>query len=121
MNEPNDRQFAPRLIAEAHTRLSSPLYAITLVLVGLACLLPGDFNRRGLGRRLLLAAAAGLAVEALSIAIPNLAARIPAAIPFLYAAPLALIAVCAAALTAGRIRQRRPAASAAAAEPAGGD
>lgn len=105
--EANDREYAPRLIAEGHMRLSGPLYAITLVLVGLACLLPGDFNRRGLGKRLLFAALAGLAVEALSIAIPNLAARSPAAIPFLYAAPLAIIALCAAALTAGRLRVRR--------------
>ncbi|MBI3507773.1 MAG: LPS export ABC transporter permease LptF [Proteobacteria bacterium] len=106
-SESNDRQFAPRLIAEGHTRLSSPLYAMALVLVGLACLLPGDFNRRGLGQRLLFAAACGLGVEALSIALPNLAARSAAAIPFLYAMPLALMALSAWALSGGRFRQRR--------------
>jgi lipopolysaccharide export system permease protein len=95
LTEANDRQYAPRLIAEGHTRLSAPLYALALVLVGLACLLPGDFNRRGLSRRLLVAAACGLGVEALSIAVPNLAARSPAAIPFLYAMPLVLIALSA--------------------------
>jgi lipopolysaccharide export system permease protein len=106
MTEANDRQYAPRLIAEGHTRLSAPIYALALVLVGLACLLPGDFNRRGLSRRLLVAAACGLGVEALSIAVPNLAARSPAAIPFLYAVPLALIALSAWVLTSARLRRR---------------
>ncbi|CAN0115281.1 unnamed protein product [Phaeothamnion confervicola] len=108
-SESNDRQFAPRLIAEGHTRLSAPLYALALVLVGLACLLPGDFNRRGLGQRLLFAAACGLGVETLSIAIPNLAVRIPALIPFLYAIPLSLMALAAWALTNPGLRRRRPA------------
>jgi lipopolysaccharide export system permease protein len=107
MTEANDRQYAPRLIAEGHTRLSAPLYALALVLVGLACLLPGDFNRRGLGQRLLVAAACGLGVEALSIAVPNLAARTPAAIPFLYAVPLALMALAAWVLTSPTLRRRR--------------
>jgi lipopolysaccharide export system permease protein len=106
LTEANDRQYAPRLIAEGHTRLSAPLYALALVLVGLACLLPGDFNRRGLSRRLLVAAACGLGVEALSIAVPNLAARSPAAIPFLYAMPLALIAFSAWVLTSPGLRRR---------------
>ncbi len=107
LSESNDRQFAPRLIAEGHTRLASPLYALTLVLVGLACLLPGDFNRRGLGQRLLFAAACGLGVEALSITLPNFAARTSAAIPFLYAVPLALMALSAWALAGGTLRRRR--------------
>lgn len=106
LTEANDRQYAPRLIAEGHARLSAPLYALALVLVGLACLLPGDFNRRGLSRRLLVAAACGLGVEALSIAVPNLAARSPAAIPFLYAMPLALIALSAWVLTSRGLRRR---------------
>lgn len=118
LNEANDRTFAPRLIAEGHTRLSAPLYAMALVLVGLACLLPGDFNRRGLDKRLLAAAFAGLAVEALSIAIPNLAARTAAAIPFLYAVPLALTAISAGMLSAGRLRARRPVQMSAATEGA---
>ncbi len=107
LSESNDRQFAPRLIAEGHARLSSPLYALALVLVGLACLLPGDFNRRGLGQRLLFAAACGLGVEALSITLPNFAARTNAAIPFLYAVPLALMALSAWALAGGTLRRRR--------------
>jgi len=106
LTEAHDRQYAPRLIAEGHTRLSAPLYALALVLVGLACLLPGDFNRRGLSRRLLVAAACGLGVEALSIAVPNLAARSPATIPFLYATPLALIALSAWVLTSTNLRRR---------------
>ncbi len=102
----NDRFFANKLIAEAHTRLSTPLYVFALVIVGLACLLPGDFNRRGMGKRVLAAAAAGIAVQAVSIALPNLAARIPATIPFLYAVPLAAISISAWALVQGPRRKR---------------
>jgi lipopolysaccharide export system permease protein len=108
MNDSNDRFFAPRLIAEGHARLATPLYAIALVLVGLACLLPGDFNRRGLGRRMLIAAACGLATQAMSIAIPNLAARNPAAIYLLYAAPVAVTLLACWVLTRGPRRKRVP-------------
>lgn len=107
MSEANDRQFAPRLIAEGHARLTAPLYALSLVLVALACLLPGDFNRRGLGRRLLTAAACGIGVLAVSVTLPNLAARSAAALPFLYAAPLAIMGFSAWMLT--RRRPRVPA------------
>jgi lipopolysaccharide export system permease protein len=108
MDSSNDRFFARRLIAEGHTRLTQPLYAFALVVAGLALLLPGDFNRRGMGKRVLAAAFAGVALQALSIALPNLAARVPAAIPFLYAVPLAAIALAAWALVQGPRRPREP-------------
>ncbi|MFM7345928.1 MAG: LPS export ABC transporter permease LptF, partial [Tagaea sp.] len=89
-----------------HTRLSAPLYAFALVIAGLALLLPGDFNRRGMGKRVLAAALAGVALQALAIAMPNFAARQPAAIPFLYAVPLSAIALAAFALVQGPRRRR---------------
>lgn len=110
MADAHDRQYASRLIAEGHARLTAPLYALALVAVALACLLPGDFNRRGLSRRLLVAAAFGLGAEALSIAVPSLAARTAAAIPFLYATPLATIALSAWILTTPALHRRRTAA-----------
>jgi lipopolysaccharide export system permease protein len=106
LDNSNDRFFANKLIAEGHTRLSTPLYVMALVIVGLACLLPGDFNRRGMGRRVLAAAVAGVAVQAVSIALPNLATRFPAVIPFLYAVPLMAISVSAWALVQGPRRRR---------------
>ncbi|MFM8801931.1 MAG: LPS export ABC transporter permease LptF [Tagaea sp.] len=111
MDSSNDRFFARRLIAEGHTRLTAPLYAFALVIAGLALLLPGDFNRRGMGKRVLAAAGAGVALQALSIAMPNFAARLPAAIPCLYAVPLAAIALSAWALVQSprRRRAREPA------------
>ncbi|MBL8832943.1 MAG: LPS export ABC transporter permease LptF [Rhodospirillales bacterium] len=109
MADSHDRQYAPRLIAEGHARLSAPLYALGLVLVGLACMLTGDFNRRGLSQRLLVAAACGLGVQTLSIAVPNLSARTPAAIPFLYAIPLAIMALSAWVLSTPALRRRRTA------------
>ena len=98
----HDRQYFNRLIAEGHTRLATPLYAIALALVALACLLPGDFNRRGLGKRLLLASACGLATQALSVALPNLATGTPQLLPMLYIAPIGI------SLLAGFALQRGP-------------
>ncbi len=98
----HDRQYFNRLIAEGHTRLATPLYAIALAMVALACLLPGDFNRRGLGKRLLLASACGLATQALSVALPNLATGTPQLLPILYIAPIGI------SLLAGFALQRGP-------------
>lgn len=100
-DDAHDRQYRNRLISEGHARLATPLYALVLVMVALACLLPGDFNRRGLAKRLLLAAACGLGTQALSIALPNLATRMPAAIPLLYLAPAAIALLAAYVLTRG--------------------
>jgi lipopolysaccharide export system permease protein len=97
----HDRQYFNRLIAEGHTRLATPLYAIALVMVALACLLPGDFNRRGLGRRLLFASACGLATQALSVALPNLATGMPRILPLLYIAPIGVSLLAAFALQRG--------------------
>ena len=69
--EENDRQYRARLVAEAHNRLAAPLLATTLTLVALACLLSGDFNRRGQGRRLFVAIGIGIALLTGSVATHN--------------------------------------------------
>jgi lipopolysaccharide export system permease protein len=102
----HDRQYAARLVAEGHSRLATPLYPFALVMVALACLLPGNFNRRGLAQRLLLAALCGVATQSLAISLPNLAARTPAALALLYVAPLAIAAVAAYTMTLGPKRRR---------------
>jgi lipopolysaccharide export system permease protein len=65
------RDTAPRgeLLAEAHSRLSSPLYALTAVAMALAAILGGSFSRTGYGLRIAKAAAAFLLVRIVGYAV----------------------------------------------------
>ena len=69
---------------EANLRLINPLTALAFCAIPLACLLTGEFNRRGQTRRVLLAIGLAFAFETLDIAFKNLAGRTLAAVPLLY-------------------------------------
>ncbi|HXP76111.1 MAG TPA: LPS export ABC transporter permease LptF [Stellaceae bacterium] len=75
---------APNLIAEMHLRLVAPLDAVVFALIPLACLLPGDFNRRGQGRRILAATIFAMLFEVLDLGTKNLASHNVTAVPLLY-------------------------------------
>lgn len=57
------------LLAEAHSRLSSPLYALTAMAMALAAILGGAFSRTGYGARIGQAAAAFLVVRVLGYVV----------------------------------------------------
>lgn len=65
------RDTAPRgeLLAEAHSRLSSPLYALAAMAMALTAILGGGFSRTGYGLRIARASAAFLLVRILGYAI----------------------------------------------------
>ena len=86
-NLPMMRQFA----AELHMRLSSPLLALAFSIIALAALLGGDYNRRGQGRRIAVAALLVIALQSASLGLTGLAGKLPAAIPFMYLLYLAPI------------------------------
>jgi lipopolysaccharide export system permease protein len=73
-----------RLIVEGHNRLVSPLYCLTYVLIALACLLTGELNRRGQGKRMLTAIGLIVILVALSFWTTNLANRSLGAVPLMY-------------------------------------
>ncbi|MBL8697374.1 MAG: LPS export ABC transporter permease LptF [Alphaproteobacteria bacterium] len=81
----NDRQFRSRLLAEGHNRIVTPLLAVTLTLIALACLLSGDFNRRGQMHRVVLAIAAAIAVQTMAVAANNLMTKWPSLAGLAYA------------------------------------
>jgi lipopolysaccharide export system permease protein len=81
-----DQRYRQELIAEGHQRLVTPLYTMVFVLIGMAALLSGEFNRRGQAKRVLAAIACVAALEGVSLALHDLANRSPAAIPAMYAA-----------------------------------
>ena len=65
------RDTAPRgeLLAEAHSRLSSPIYALTAMAMALAAIMGGAFSRTGYGSRIAKASAAFLLVRIFGYAV----------------------------------------------------
>ncbi len=99
-------------IVEAHQRLAIPLSVFGFAIIPLACLLPGQVNRRGQLRRVLLAVGIAFIYQSVAIGVQNLANRYLAAIPLMYLIDLLPVAVGFGILTNGGIRlglPRRPA------------
>lgn len=57
------RNNRKKLIAEAHARLSAPLYSFTFIMLALHAVIGGAFSRIGYGRRILAASGAALAIR----------------------------------------------------------
>ena len=103
-DDPKARQ---QLIAEFHHRLASPLLSPAFIMVSLACLLSGEFNRRGQSGRITLAAAAVVALQAASLGGTSLATKASHFIPLMYLFPMFVIPPAVWAL-ADKGRRRRP-------------
>ncbi len=80
-----DPDWRRAVMVELNMRLAEPLSALTLAALSVACLLTGEFNRRGQTRRVLLAVGLAFMVEVVDVALKDLAARAWFAIPLLYA------------------------------------
>jgi lipopolysaccharide export system permease protein len=89
------RLRGPGATTEAHLRLVTPLTAFAFAVIPLACLLTGEFNRRGQTRRVLLAIICAFLFETLDVGFKNLAGRTLIAVPFLYINVLVPIVVTA--------------------------
>ncbi|MEE2567193.1 LptF/LptG family permease [Hyphobacterium marinum] len=63
-----------RLYAEAHYRLSAPIYNVTMVLIAAAAFFGGQHSRLGYGRRVLIAIGIALTVRMLGFAAQSAAA-----------------------------------------------
>lgn len=91
---------------EAHRRLVVPLSVLSFALIPLACLLPGEFSRRGQTRRVLLAIGAAFIFQTTLLGVDDLAARFPAAIPLMYVTDLLPFAIGLGVLLEGGVRSR---------------
>jgi lipopolysaccharide export system permease protein len=91
-------------IAEAHRRILTPLSTFSFALIPLACLLPGELNRRGYGRRVGLAAGSAFLFELLDLGVNDLASRFAAAIPLMYVVDLLPFGLGLGVLLHGGIR-----------------
>lgn len=84
----NDQRNANNMRAEGHQRLASPLLALAYVMIALAALLAGEFDRRGQMRRILWASAATILVQLCFLGAVNLTATLPVIAVLMYAIPL---------------------------------
>jgi lipopolysaccharide export system permease protein len=71
-------------VVEGNERLIVPLSVFSFVMIPLAWLLPGELNRRGQLRRVLLAVAVAFLFQALDLGAHELATRDLGAIPLMY-------------------------------------
>jgi len=101
-------QLSPPLrrsfLVEGHQRILVPLTIFSFAIIPLACLLPGELNRRGQVRRVLLAVGLAFVFQALDLGVKNLASRNLALIPLLYLIDLLPFAAGTAILMSGGIR-----------------
>ena len=91
-----------KFLSEAHNRIVSPLFAYTLVAIGLAALLLGNVDRRGQWRRMLVAIAAAVVFEAVALFLVNATAKNSSLIPLMYLNPV-LVTAAALAVLRGRL------------------
>ena len=87
-----ERRNRKKFLAEAHSRLSAPLYNIALMLIALHAVFGGPFSRVGYGRRIAVACVAALAVRVVGFGVQAACDGAPALNVLQYLVPLAPIA-----------------------------
>lgn len=92
------RRSLEHIRAEFHQRLTSPLLAFGFTLIALSAVLAGEFNRRGMAKRLVMAAVAIIALQAALLSLTSLITRNVWLIPFLYLTALLPVPLSAAVL-----------------------
>lgn len=93
MSNSIDRKNAAFFQAEAHHRIITPFNAVAFTLMALVCILVGPFNRRGQGKKVLVASVLVIALQALNIAVVSSLRKNPDFVPVLYIATLLPVAV----------------------------
>ena len=69
------RTTREHLMAELHQRLATPLLVLSYTLIGLAAILAGEFNRRGLTQRMLVAILAIIVTQATFMSMTGMIAH----------------------------------------------
>ncbi len=102
-----ERRNRKKFLAEAHGRISSPLYNVALMLLALHAVFGGAFSRVGYGGRIAAAAVAALALRVLGFGVQAACDGAPALNVLQYAVPLAPVAWLAWRLFGRRGAARR--------------
>ncbi len=94
-----------KMLAEGHFRLSSPLYNIAFMLMALAAVIAGSFNRAGYGKRIAAVAAAASLGRIVGFAAQAACADEPLLNIVQYLIPLVMIAWAFSQLFRQRVRR----------------
>lgn len=89
----DDQRARRDFLLEAHRRVISPLLAPAFAVIGLVCLLLGPIDRRGMGRRIMVAVISVCLLEGLYIAAFNLSKKSILGLVMMYALVLVPMAV----------------------------
>ncbi len=87
-------KYAKKLTAEAHARLSAPLYNIAFLLLAITAILGGRFNRSGYAGRIAIAAGAAAITRLLGVVAETASQDMVAANILQYVVPLIPIIIC---------------------------
>ena len=79
-----DENLRRKYAAEGHQRLTWPLYALGLSLLGLTVLLRGEFSRRGQWKRIATASIAATGCVGGALGLTNMVTKFPESVPVLY-------------------------------------
>lgn len=85
---------ASQMHGELHQRLGGPLLSLTFALLAVTVILIGDFNRRGMTRRVLAATIGIIVVQAAMLGMVSQISREPMLFPLLYLIVLAPLPIC---------------------------
>lgn len=77
-----------KFIVEAHRRLIAPILCLTFAVIGLSCLLTGNFGRRTQTTRVLAAVGGMVVLQAVILGVENMVAKNLELMPLLYAVVL---------------------------------
>ena len=81
-------RYARERMAMGHYRLTSPFMALALTLMAAAIMLQGHISREKMGRRVLIAALTGIAIQTIAIMTRSATVSTPALWPIMYVAVL---------------------------------
>ena len=83
-----------RVHGELHQRLGGPLLSLTFAILAVTVILVGDFNRRGMTQRVLIATIGIVVVQAAMLGLVSQISRAPWLFPLLYLVVLLPVPVC---------------------------
>ncbi|MDD3287732.1 MAG: LptF/LptG family permease [Alphaproteobacteria bacterium] len=92
------RNSKERSVSELHQRLTTPLLALSFCLMGITSILAGPFNRRGMAKRIVIAASAIIILQTASLSLVSMSTKNEWMFIALYAVIITPIPVCAAIL-----------------------
>ncbi|MDB5481643.1 MAG: hypothetical protein JWO83_2696 [Caulobacteraceae bacterium] len=95
LRQPWERANARPMLAEAHSRLSAPLYNIAFMFLALTAVIGGPFSRLGYGARIAAVGAAALLARTLGFAAQAASGATPVLNVLQYAIPLGVTLICA--------------------------